>query len=397
MAKRAWDPSKHPRDSRGRFTRSRTTLLTDAEAARVRGTGAGFTHKLFRSAAEQEAYLRDVPPRPQEQRDAIGAYTGGQSLDLNRALRTKKSLDPTQQVLADNLRAAMKPVDDDLVLTRTVSLAAFGDAPIEQLAGKKVKDAGFTSASLGLHYGGRRNNVTMRVSVPVGTPALFVGDDSGSPSDREVILPDGMEFAVVSASKNDRGGYDMHVVALPTQVKAEPGPADEYPVVNGRVALKDGSQVKVNETPSGKFELVIAGKNTPIEGVKTYASKSAALDAAPAAAAAYDARRAAPMRSQPGAKTFEELRAEKRAVADAAAAAEGARQAERDAEERRRANLATEAQVSYALDLIRRRIRSGEQGGFLNFSGGYPTAEKLRKMTRKQLSALIRDMKTAWG
>ena len=165
--------------------------------------------------AERSAYLRSVPARPPEQREAIGAYTGGQAAALNQALRTRKNLDPQQQELADRLRSAMRPVDDDLVLTRTVSLATFGDTPIEELAGKKVKDAGFTSASLGLHTGGRQNNVTVQISVPKGTPALFPGDDSTNPAEREVILPDGMEFAVVSATANDRGGYDLHLVALP--------------------------------------------------------------------------------------------------------------------------------------------------------------------------------------
>jgi hypothetical protein len=211
---RAWDPSKHPRDARGRFTRSRTTLLSDGEAARVRGTAEGFSRRLFRTAADQAAYLRTQGPRPPEQAAAIRGYTGGDAEVLNKGLRTS-SLGEAQQDQAAQLRAAMAPVGDDLVLTRTVPLNAFGDAPIEALVGKKVRDAGFTTAALGLHPGGRQNNVTMSVSVPKGTPALFVGDDTDTPGDREVILPDGMEFAVVSAAANDRGGYDMHIVALP--------------------------------------------------------------------------------------------------------------------------------------------------------------------------------------
>jgi hypothetical protein len=201
--------------------------MSDADADRVRGTASGFKRKLFRSAQEQADYLRSgAGERSQEQRDAIATYTGGSARDLNQALRTKKTLPPEQSATAEEIRSAMQPTADDLVLTRTVPLAAFGDAPIEELAGKKVKDAGFTSASLGLAHGGRRDNVTIQISVPKGTPALFVGDDGANPGDREVILPDAMEFAVASATKNDRGGYDLHLVALPKeQAPKDAGPA----------------------------------------------------------------------------------------------------------------------------------------------------------------------------
>lgn len=395
---RAWDPAKHPRDSKGRFTRSRTTLLSDAEAARVRGEAATFHRKIFRSAGEQAAYLRTGPERPQEQRDAVRAYTGGQARDLNQSLRTKTTLPADQQATADQLRAAMVPTQDDIVLTRTVPLSAFGDAPIEQLAGKKVKDAGFTSASLGLAHDGRRDNVVIQVSVPTGTPALFAGDDSSHPGDREVILPDGMEFAVVSAVKNDRGGYDMHIVALPKSGASPGDGSGAYPVKDGRVELQSGEKIKVGETPSGKYEIVTVRKGVPIEGaMKTYATRDEALAAMPAAAAAYDARLAKPMKASPGAKTFEEQRAEKRAVADAAAAKQGEIFARQDAQEAALANLATDAQVNYALKLITARVRSGEDGGWMSFSGGYPTAAQLRKMTRKQISSLISGMKDSFS
>lgn len=61
------------------------------------------------------------------------------------------------------------------------------------------------------------------------------------------------------------------------------------------------------------------------------------------------------------------------------------------------APLATEKQVAYATSLIANRIRSGEEGGHISFAGSYPTGEQLAAMTRRDISTLINDLRSAYN
>lgn len=57
---------------------------------------------------------------------------------------------------------------------------------------------------------------------------------------------------------------------------------------------------------------------------------------------------------------------------------------------------ATDAQVDYALDLLARRERSGDQGGWMTFSKGHPTREQLAAMTAAEISSLITGMRDSF-
>lgn len=210
----AWDPGKHPRDRKGRFTSSRTSKLTDAERDLARGVIGGFKPKQFADSASADAYVMGGPALPQDQADAVDSYSGDTFLDVNRKLRAGG--DVSDDTTIRNLRAAMRPTEDDLILTRTVSFDAFPKGfNLEDLAGMKVKDAAFTSTSLGAAYGGTLGNVRMKIAVPAGTPAVFAAKYSRNPHEREIILGDGLEFAVASVTKNDQYGYDMSLIVLP--------------------------------------------------------------------------------------------------------------------------------------------------------------------------------------
>jgi hypothetical protein len=211
---RAWNPAAHPRDRRGRFTRSRTVPLTDAERQAARSAVDGFKPRRFGSRQEMSAYLDSGPELSESERGAVDAYTGDTFLRVNQGLRAGR--DPGGDVsVVRGLRAAMRPTQDDLILTRTTGVDAFKDIDLENLVGMKVKDAGFSSTSLGPAYGGSLGNVTMKIAVPKGTPALFAAPHSRNPHEMEVILPDGMEFAVASAKRNDRYGWDVSLVVIP--------------------------------------------------------------------------------------------------------------------------------------------------------------------------------------
>jgi hypothetical protein len=209
-----WDPAKHPRDRRGRFTRSRTVDLTDDERDTARAVIAGFTPERFATGTAAGQYLADnAPTLTAEQDAALNYYTGDGFREINNSLRAGNT-EGVKTTVAD-LRAAMQPLPDDLILTRTVSMDAFGSVPIEELAGKKVTDAGFSSTALGVAYGGTYGRVRISIAAPAGTPAIFVGPLSNNPAEREVLLGDGLSYAVASVTKNDAYGYDMSIIVLP--------------------------------------------------------------------------------------------------------------------------------------------------------------------------------------
>jgi hypothetical protein len=212
-----WAPAQHPRDRHGRFTGSRTTDLTDAERDQARAVIANFKPKKFSNGAQADTYLRDnAGPLTRDQISAVDTYSGDAFLEINRDLRSGGDGGEGHQTTIKDLRAGMTPTPDDLILTRTVPADAFPKGALDSLAGKKVKDAAFSSTALGVTYGFGLGNVQMKIAVPKGTPAIFVAPHSRNPHEREILLPDGMEFAVASVTKSDDyGGYNVSLIALP--------------------------------------------------------------------------------------------------------------------------------------------------------------------------------------
>ena len=59
--------------------------------------------------------------------------------------------------------------------------------------------------------------------------------------------------------------------------------------------------------------------------------------------------------------------------------------------------LATDRQVDYVLSLIARRVRSGEGGGWMSHTGGYPTRDQLATMTRRDISRYIDQLRDSYN
>jgi hypothetical protein len=215
-----WTPSKHPRGEHGRFTRSRVEPLSEADRVAARGVIADFQPRRFASAQDMNGYAKAAPTLPTEEASAVDSYTGDTFLDINAKLRAGDDLADDSTVR--NLRAAMRPTQDDLILTRTVPTDVFKGFNLEDLAGMKVRDAGFSSTSLGPAYGGGLGQVVMKIAVPKGTPAVFASAYSRNPHEQEVVLPDGLEMAVASVKRNDQFGWDVSLIVLP---KADTGQA----------------------------------------------------------------------------------------------------------------------------------------------------------------------------
>lgn len=211
-----WDPARHPRASDGRFTHGLSSL-TDADRERGRNVMAAFRSARPASDAEAARYL----DRPQArltaaQKGAVDRYTGDGFLRMNRELRAGNTSDPDIK----RLDSAMRPLPDDLIVTRHVSAEAFGLTDrtlpgVQRLAGRKITDKAFASAALGSPHAGGLGGVTMHIAAPKGTPAIFGAALSRNPHERELLLGRGTEMAIARVAANQRGGYDMWTVVLP--------------------------------------------------------------------------------------------------------------------------------------------------------------------------------------
>lgn len=192
--------------------------VTPAERARVNAMLDGFRPARIRSDRDATAYLtKNAPKLPAAQRDAVNRYTGDTFLDLNKKLRGGDDTDPE----VARLDAAMRPLGEDLILTRHVQPEAFGltnktlNSGIEDMRGKVVTDGAYMSTALGSPYGFGIGGVTMRLVVPKGTPAVAASVLSRNPQEREVLLGRGLRVAIAKVERNDRGGWTATAVVLP--------------------------------------------------------------------------------------------------------------------------------------------------------------------------------------
>lgn len=224
-----WHPPEHPRDRRGRFTESGASEMTDAERARMNEILSDFAPRQFASADQANDYVADhsgglLP----DEVAAVRTYTHGDTAaGVNRAMRSRS--DGEYEDLVETMKAAFRPAPDDLILTRTVSERAFGEA-LPDLAGVKVRDAAPTSTALGVRFEAA-DQVHMRIAVPKGTPTIFAGPHSDTPDSREVLLAPGQELGVASTGRQaDGNGWGMTAVALGPSLFGDPvtyKPGDE--------------------------------------------------------------------------------------------------------------------------------------------------------------------------
>jgi hypothetical protein len=211
-----WDPAKHPRGAHGRFVDGLDSL-TDSDRARGNKALDGFRPLKAGSDAFASAYLSRPQPRlSPAQKSAVDRYTGDGFLRTNRDLRGGNPGDPDVQ----RLDSAMRPLPDDLVVTRHVGPEAFGLtdrtlAGVGHLAGRKITDRAYQSAALGSPHAGGVGGITLHIAAPKGTPAIFGAALSRNPHEREILLGRGLEMAISRVARNQRGGWDMWAVVLP--------------------------------------------------------------------------------------------------------------------------------------------------------------------------------------
>jgi hypothetical protein len=203
--KRTWNPAHHPRDARGRFTRSSTRVMQPADRKRAAAGQAGFKPaELADGAARAEWLARESAATPSAS-SRISAYLDGGWRADNPALRSGKPVDG----VAD-LDEAFTPIGEDVMLRRVVPAAMFAHIPIGDLVGMKVRDAAPASTSLDHTGPGHAGAVTMHIAAPAGTRA-YVNDDAG-----EVLLMRDTEVAITKAvARPDGNGWDLYGALIP--------------------------------------------------------------------------------------------------------------------------------------------------------------------------------------
>jgi len=215
VARRRWNPTLHPRDRKGRFTRSATKIMDAAAKARAQQIADGFKPRRGVAGPRAGDYLNSISTRRGGRgSDAVGRFFTDRDTfqQVQQALRAGRDDDP----LVRELDAAEVELPDDLVVSRRVPAAMFGDVPVEDLAGMQVRDAAYSPVSLAT-VRGNATDVRMRIAVPAGTRALV------SPDTGELALDRDLGMAVTSVERNSAGGWDMYLVVLPREDADIPG------------------------------------------------------------------------------------------------------------------------------------------------------------------------------
>jgi hypothetical protein len=230
-AKRKWNPSLHPRDARGRFTRSSTRVMQPADRKRAAAGQQGFAPaELGDAAARGEWLARESAATPPPSGRIAEYLNGGWRAD-NPAMRSGKPVDGLAE-----LDAAFVPLGEDVMLRRVVPSAMFAHIPISDLVGMKVRDAAPASSSLDHTGPGHPGAVTMHIAAPAGTRA-YVNDEAG-----EVLLMRDTEVAITRAvPRPDGNGWDLYGALIPRKDaparqprRAEDPEGTETPAVDGR-------------------------------------------------------------------------------------------------------------------------------------------------------------------
>jgi hypothetical protein len=222
---RTWEPSTHPRDRKGRFTRSGTRRIRTFEKQFAKAAAKVFKPAPIGDRAAGHAYLQQKSATPPKE---LADYIGGDWRDVDTALRAGQTPPGV-----DDIDAAMKPLDDDLMLRRHVNMTQFGDTPMSELAGMKLRDAAYASTTLDVP--GDDGQVlpegvaTFHIAAPKGTPAAINAPDG------EILLARDSQVAISRVEPDGRGGWDLYGILVPRDA------ADSKGKGKGEPAAGDGA------------------------------------------------------------------------------------------------------------------------------------------------------------
>ena len=222
-----WRPELHPRDKHGRFR----------NGWRIPGRGGQILDRMLRtmspaqwgSDAEARASLsrsqkKQRPRTPAQEASLKKLFTRQGNWDIQGALRGETDLkkaggpEPTD---IKNLDDAMRPTDQDMILTHVTGFAPFGTTPqlpdeVDEWTGKLVSDKGYFSTSAEYKQApgnpGDPPHVTWSLLVPRGTRAIIRGNGSNS-----VTLDREQPIRIIKVSDDGHGGKYVHAAVMPRE------------------------------------------------------------------------------------------------------------------------------------------------------------------------------------
>lgn len=177
--------------------------------------------RLFSGASDANTWaanrMLDVKTLPGDVQEQIRLYTGGAYRGTNQALRTgvfSGANGKVQREMVSALDTAIKQstVPEDVIVSRVVNTDAFKLAKgktLSDLTGTVFSDKGFLSTALGKAptgpgFGGK--NVSMEITVPKGTHAIWTRPLSQFKNERELLLARSERLAIDSVEQNTRTG-----------------------------------------------------------------------------------------------------------------------------------------------------------------------------------------------
>jgi hypothetical protein len=203
---RALDPTRPAYDPMAEFARSRgPRQLEDWEAD-------DYGRAIWRKATES------LTP---DQRSALNDYTRESTSsptcyrEINGHLRGTLAATPQLDHHIHAIDAALRlvPVPETLAVVRGTAPRAF-PVPVHLLAGETVTERGYLSTSIG-QTPAFDNRVWMHLSVPKGTPAIFMEDVTHCPGERELLLARGLSYVVDRVDVDPTERMHVHGRILP--------------------------------------------------------------------------------------------------------------------------------------------------------------------------------------
>lgn len=149
------------------------------------------------------------PPWTSAQRSALKQYTGASYQTINGCLRGLKPCSPVIKMTIENIKNAMKPSTDNIVVYRKTNANAFGvehttagldtlHDKLSELVGKTFEDQGVISTSI--TNGVWSGIIRMEIEVPKGAKIAWVKRISNHTHENELVLMPGTRFEVISVT-----------------------------------------------------------------------------------------------------------------------------------------------------------------------------------------------------
>ncbi|MBM7786579.1 ADP-ribosyltransferase [Tenggerimyces flavus] len=204
---RALDPSRPAYDPVAEYRRTRgPRQLEDSEADDYGlAIWGGATDSL---AVEQRAALREYSG------ESIGGATCYR--EINSYLRGRGPATAQVESHIRHIDTALElvPVPEDLVVVRGVDPRVFS-SPVDRLSGRTIADNAFLSTSIGTTPA-FDHDAWIYLTVPKGTPAIYMEAITECPGERELLLGRGLSYLVDRVDRDAvRGKWQVHGRVLP--------------------------------------------------------------------------------------------------------------------------------------------------------------------------------------